>query len=110
MVNEFLPVIQLARVEAVRKLHLVVDRRYVLCRHTDLDDLDVLRCVQHAMPDLRRLDQAVAAVQAERSALVLVDNVDPPPVAEDELETDGVVVDHVGNRPTVRYADVAGDD
>ena len=65
---------------------------------------------QHAVPDLGRLHDAVAGLQAERFALVLVDEVDPTAGAEDQLEPDPVEVHRVGDLAPTGDADVGGDE
>ena len=93
-----------------RQRHLVVDGGHVFGRHADLDHLQVLRRLEHAVADARRLDHAVAGAEDERRPLVLVDQPHPAAVAEDQLKADRVVVHHVGHRPGVGDADVGGDD
>ena len=56
---------------------------------------------KHTMTDLGRLEDAVAGLQTERFALVLVDDVDPATGAEDQLESDPVEVHVIRNRPAV---------
>ena len=62
------------------------------------------------MADLGRLEHAVAGLEDEGLALVLVDHPDPAPVAVDELEADAVVVDVVRHRAAVGDRDVGGDE
>ena len=89
---------------------LMVDGRDVFGGHANLDDLQVLGRFEHAVADLRRLDDAVAGSQDERRTLILVDQPDPAAVAEDQLKADRVVMDHVGHGSGVGDADVRRDD
>ena len=75
-----------------------------------LIDEDAVRGFEHAVANLGRLNEAVAGGKPDRPALVLVDHIDPAAVAEDELEADRVVMDHVRHRAAVGDADVTRDD
>ena len=88
----------------------MVNAREVLGGDPDFDHLDPCRGFEHPVADLRGLDHAVAGAEHERRPLVLVDEPHPPAVAEDELEADRVVVNHVGDRPGIGDADVGSDD
>ncbi len=86
--------------------HLMVDLGHVLGGNADLDHLDAVARLQHAVADFGGLDEAVARVQPDGSALILVDHVDPAPDAEDQLEAHLVEMHHVRHRPAIRNADV----
>ena len=84
-----------------RQGDLVLDESVVDGRTADLDDFQAGRTAKNTMTDLRRLEHAVAGVQAERITLVLVDDVDPATRAEDQLEADPVEVHVVRNRSAI---------
>ena len=56
----------------VGSVHLVIHGGDVLGGHADLDHLEVLGRLEHAVPNLRRLDDAIARAQDERRPLILV--------------------------------------
>ena len=93
-----------------RQLHLVVDGGEVFRGHADLDHLESGRRLEHPVADLGGLDHAVAGAEHERRPLVLVHEPHPAAVAEDELEADRVVVDHVVHRTRFGDPDVRRDD
>ena len=62
-----------------RQFDRVLDDRLVLGGTTDLDDLEVGRALEHPVPDAGRLQHAVAGLEHERLALVLVDQARPNP-------------------------------
>jgi len=74
----------------------------------ELHHLGAGRRFEHPVADLGRLQHAVAGVQDEGLALVLVDQPDPARLAEDHLEPDPVVVHVVRHRPAGRKQDVGG--
>ena len=95
---------------AVRQFHFMVDGRHMLGRNTDFQNLDIVRGKQNPVADFRRLDHAISRMKPELRPLVLIDEVHPSGEAEDQLEADRVVMHHVGHRPAVGNADMAGDD
>ena len=82
----------------------------MLRRHRNLDHFQAGGGLEHPVADLRGLNETVPGFEAEGRALVLVHEVHPAPVAEDELERRDVVVHIVGDRSRLRDADMRGDD
>ena len=58
------------------------------------------------MADVWRLQHAVTSDHTKAWPLILVDNLDPAPVTEDHLESDCVVMNHVGYRTAITDFDV----
>lgn len=93
-----------------RQLKVMVNRRDMLRRDTNLNDLQIVARLQHTVADLGWLDDTVTRGQNERIPLVLVHEPHPSMAAEDQLEADGVVVHFVRHRTSVGNADVRGYD
>lgn len=72
---------------------LVIDPRFMPRRTTHLYDLGTGGRLQHTMPDLRRLKNAVARVHNKGRSLTLVHNPDPAGSAIDHLKQQLVIVD-----------------
>ena len=102
------PAIRIGR--AVRQLHLVVDGGHMLGRDAYFQNLDIVRGKKHPVAYFRRLDHAVAGMKPEFRTLILIDEVHPPGETEDQLKPHRMVMHHVGHRPAVGNADMAGDD
>ena len=88
----------------------MIDAGQVLGGNADLDYLDPCRGLEDPVADLRGLDHAIPGAQHERWPLVLVNEPHPPAVAEDELEPDGMEMDHVGHGARIGDANVRGND
>ena len=82
----------------------------MLSWNTDLDHLDIVRGKQHAMPDFRWLDHAIASMQAKFRPLILIYKINPASDAENQLKPDRVIMNHIRHRPTTGDADMAGYD
>lgn len=88
----------------------MVDGGDVLCRHTYLDHLQLIRRLKHTVPDLRRLGHTITGIENEWLTLVFVDKPYPALVAIDQLKPDHVIVHHVRHRPAGRNANVRRND
>ena len=62
------------------------------------------------MPNFRGLDQTVSSFKSKGWTLVLVNKVDPASIAIDQLKSDSVIMDHVGDRSAFGNTNVTGDD
>ena len=91
------------------QFHLVIHGGDVLGGYADFNHLEVLGRLENAVPNLRRLNDAIARLQDERRPLILVHQPDPTVVAEDQLKAHRVVVDHIRHGPGVRDANVRRD-
>jgi hypothetical protein len=92
------------------QLHLVIHGGDVLGRYADLDHLKILGRLEHPVPNLRRLNDAIARFQIERRSLILVHQLDPAVIAIDQLKAHRVIVDHIRHGSRVGNADVRRDD
>ena len=76
----------------------------------DFDHLEAVRGFQHPVTNFRRLQHAIARVQQEGIALILIDQAHPAGHAIDHLEADLVEMDVIGHRSALADADLGGDE
>lgn len=60
--------------------------------------------------ECRGLDKAIAGIKPNGRALVFVDHIHPTSQTKDQLKPHLVKMHHIGHRPAIGYADMAGDD
>ena len=56
------------------------------------------------------LGDAITSVQPDHVALVFIEDINPASIAEDQLKTNGVIMNHVRHRATVRNSYMTGND
>ena len=95
---------------AVRQGHFMVYGSYMLSWNTNLNNLDIVRGKQHAMPDFWRLDNTITSMQAKFRPLILIYKINPASDAENQLKPDRVIMNHIRHRPTIGDANMAGND
>ncbi len=93
-----------------RKLHLVIREGFMLGGVADLDHFESIRRFEHAMPDERWLQHAIARLHHERWPLVFVEDANPSLVNVDHLEANLVEVHVVRDQTGVRNLDVRSDE
>lgn len=92
------------------KQQRMIRKRFVIGRARHFDDLETAATLQDPMTDLRRLQNAVSYLHDEGFALIFVDQARPSPETIDQLESNPVEVDVVGNGPILRDLDVGRDE
>ena len=88
----------------------MVNGREVFRGNGDFHDFNIVRGVQDTVPNFRGLDQTVSSFKSKGWTLVLVNKVDPASIAIDQLKSDSVIMDHVGDRSAFGNTNVTGDD
>ena len=88
------------RIQAVRKIELVIGESRVERGCSDLDDLETARAFEDTMANFGRLQNEVAFRHHEWLALILVDDADPATPHVDHLERYPVVMNPVAHQPT----------
>eukprot|EP00966_Prymnesium_polylepis_P315095 7280969-Prymnesium_polylepis.1 len=99
----------LARVRAVRERELLIRARRVLRGHSQLENLEAVGSLEHAVSNGGRLDHQVARGQHKRLALALVHQSRPPGKTVYALEAHQVKMRVVGHRSTGRDLDLRRD-
>ena len=92
----------------VRQGHIMVNCCYMLGGHPDFNHLDIIAGVKYFVADFRRLEHTIARLKAKRVALIFIDKVNPAAITKDQLKPHGMIMHHIRNRPTIRDADMAG--
>src|SRR5262249_51230001 len=91
------------------KPHLVIGPGFILRRTSDLDDLEAGRGFQHAMANLRRLQQTIACLKREWRPLVFVNHSRPACFTVNHLKERLVVMNIIRRLAAVGDANVRGD-
>lgn len=93
----------------VGKVHRWVAACDMFRRISDLDDFEIVRALENSVTNARRLCHTITRRENERLTAIFVHECHRPPETEDQLKSNVVEVDVVGNGTTSRDVNVRGD-
>src|SRR5262245_46872768 len=104
---EALPAVFACRIWwAVGEREFMIGKGLVKCRSSDLDHFEPRRALEHTVTNGRRLEHHIQRLHHEGLALIFVHHANPAFAHDDQLKSDAMKVDPVGDWTALRNADV----